>query len=156
MEVAEHMFLPNSIYIRNCNRAIESYKGRVQGNYTPGFIGNMLANSMLPNAKGNLSFKMKTFKILDPARNSEPTGISDSFGELIQVLTEFDQFYGKEEKIDLNNIKVETALGKLVKMKLGDALRFNSNHNLRHMNQLERAITQCKSATTLDEVLESL
>jgi uncharacterized damage-inducible protein DinB len=152
MEVAEHMWITNSLYLKNSRNAVANYNGKVSEDYKPGFIGNFLANSLLPNEDGKLSIKMKTFRAFDPARNSEPTGLNNSFGRLIDVLSDFNDFYLKAEIFDMSRMKVQSSLGKILMLRLGDALRFNSNHNIRHMNQLEQAITSCKGVP-LNEII---
>ena len=142
-EVAEHMLITSRIYLRNIEFWIKNFKGSISDNYKPGFVGKLAANSMLPNKRDNLSFKMRTFQVLDPARGSEPIGEKDSFGSLIETHKKFLEIYLNPDVLDLVNMKVESALGKMIMFRLGDAPLFNFNHNIRHMRQMKIALKFC-------------
>ena len=152
MEVAEHMLIVSRVYLKNARKSRDNYKGPIDTAYQPGVLGNYAANSMLPKENGTLPFKMKTFRCMDPARNNEPIGEKNSFSKLIDLNNEWLQFYSRPKELDMNRMKVVSSLGRLITFKMGDALRFNSNHNLRHMNQLKQAIESCKGLR-LEEIL---
>ena len=62
-----------------------------------------------------------------------------------ETLREFNEIHGqllahleKARQYDLNRIKISTALGPIVKLRMGDAFRFVIAHAQRHVVQLKR------------------
>lgn len=86
--------------------------------------------------------KMKTFKDKDPLQAELDIFAIDRFIKQQKQMLRLLEMAGKR---DLNRIKMPTTLGKWIKMRLGDILRFVVYHNQRHILQADRAVERSVS-----------
>lgn len=132
LECIEHLNRYGNFYIPEINKKIAESNFPNQLNFSPGFLGNYFANSMLPKKKINT---MKTLKSMNPIHSTINRDVIDEF---IRQQKCFLQILEKAELLDLNRIKTSISISKLIKLKLGDTLRFNIYHNERHIQQIIR------------------
>ena len=144
IECIEHL----NIAMRHYNPEIEKGINRSEGKgialqFKPGLMGNYFTKMMRPN-DGKVTNGMKTMARFDPKRsfvNSENT-----INEFLEHLTTFQDLLDRSKAIDLNRAKVKSALGSMLMFKLGDAFRFVSGHNARHLIQAQNAIKKSQNA----------
>lgn len=97
-------------------------------------LGRMSIYSMKPKGRKR-RFKMKTFDFFEPDIDS---GNGDkTLEEFLKNKAQFDAFVERSKKLDLQNIKVSTALGEKVKFYIPECFDFIMTHEERHMVQIE-------------------
>lgn len=134
LECIDHLNRYNAFYLPIFQKAIEKAKNRTSENYKSGWIGNKMAKDMLPK-DGKLKSNMKTFK----SKNPSIDGVNPKALEVfIEYQSTFLQILTKTKSIDLASVRVNTTVP-LVKLKLGDALRFIINHEIRHVDQAKKS-----------------
>jgi hypothetical protein len=136
LECMEHLCLYGDFYLPEIERRIAGFTGTPSKSFRSGWLGNYFANSMLPKEKLN---KMTTFKNMDPANGSLSVRVIDRFlaqQQKMLVLLE------RAERTNLSKVKTSITLTKLIRLQLGDTLRFVIFHNERHMQQAQIALLQ--------------
>lgn len=89
---------------------------------------------MLPKQKLN---KMKTFKNKNPLNSNLERKVIDEF---INQQRKTIDLLNKSRNVNLNKEKVKISVTKWIKLNLGDTFRFTTNHNIRHLKQIENNI----------------
>ncbi len=141
LECFEHLNRYSQFYIPEFQKTIGSAKPKQSNYYKTGFLGNYSAVQMLPK-DGVIANKMNTFKSKDPSLSATPVG-ADVIDQFLSDQNQILDVLEKAKKVDLGKNKVKTTLP-LIKFKLGDALRFFLNHELRHKVQIERVYREVK------------
>ncbi|MCJ7935612.1 MAG: DinB family protein [Chryseobacterium sp.] len=134
LECLEHLNRYGNFYIPEISRKISSSKSSPRPVFTPGFLGNYFAESMLPKEKLN---KMKTLRTMNPIHSRLNKEVVNEFAGQQQQLLELLE---KAGHIDLEKTKTRISISKWINLKLGDTLRFVIYHNLRHMAQTEQIL----------------
>ena len=136
-ECLEHLSLYGDYYhdkfLKNGRKTGGSFSQRA---FKPGILGNYFAKSMLPK-EGMKT--MKTFNDKDPGELGLPSGVLDRF---IGQQSELLKFLEECNELDLNSNRIPITIAKWIKLKLGDALHFVVNHNVRHIEQAKKIIDQ--------------
>jgi hypothetical protein len=132
LECLEHLNRYGQFYLPEIKKAIEKSNSGPEANFKSGWLGNYFAESMKPKEKLN---RMNTFKDKNPL--NEPLK-SDVIDEFLRQQAELLGLLKQAEKVSLNKINVGTTLSRFITVKLGDTFRFIINHNLRHLQQIER------------------
>ncbi len=119
-------------------------KGKVRTgdpSHRAGLIGGWSAKNMGPQEVG-VRMATKTFTKMDPYGKELDSLVIDRFiKQQDSMLVLLDRAMSK----DIDRVKAKTTL-KFVRFKLSDALHFFTNHNLRHMIQVERIIQSASEA----------
>lgn len=138
-ECFEHMGISNAHYRKGFEKKVMTLSSTEQANasvFKSGFLGSYFVKSMTPKTNGEIPSKMKTLKVF------KPKGQNNAI--LIQKFIEDQKFFleviERSKELNLTKIKVVSALGRIVTFRLGDALRFNTGHNQRHMIQARKAL----------------
>jgi hypothetical protein len=101
--------------------------------FKSGLLGNYFANLMIDN-NGKIK-KMKAPKdktpVLADIISKQPLDL------FIKNQERFKKILVGAKKVDLTKIKIPISLTKLIRLRLGDVLRFVSYHNVRHIHQAE-------------------
>jgi hypothetical protein len=136
LECLEHIILSGQYYIDQINKKFLSKIPKsdpVDLDFKPGVIGNYSVNAMKPGPSGEITGKMKTFKRMEPGRSNL---------DQKQILSDFEKYQadlikivGESKYYNLNQIRIRSSIGNLIRFKLGDALRFVVAHNQRHIQQ---------------------
>lgn len=135
LECIDHLNRYSEFYIPVFQKAIEKAKNKTSENYKSGWLGNKMAEDMLPK-DGKLKSTMKTFKSKDPSLDGVYANALIVFiGHQVTLIAILE----KSRAIDLGSLRVETTIS-LLKLKLGDALRFFINHEIRHIEQAKKAM----------------
>ncbi len=139
LECIDHLVQYGDFYIEELNRSIRETKSAPVEKYKVGWLGNYFAKMMIPEAG------MKTLK---SPKDKVPRGSSFGFSVLHDFIKQQDELVAilkKAKQVHLGKAKCSITLSKMVKLKLGDTLRFVIYHNWRHVEQAKRALTTTKS-----------
>jgi len=134
----EHLNLILNGYLPKIDKAISLYGTVTQvESMKHGFIGHKMILGVLP--KGGK--KMKTFKRLDPAISGTPyPKVVINFAQNMKILKNAIQ--SSKDK-DIESIRIVSAAGILLRLRLGDVYPFLLNHNKRHILQAQNAVKLC-------------
>jgi len=135
LECFEHLNRYSSFYLDAFEKKIR--KAVQPKRFSPGWLGKKSADSMLPK-EGEIKNKMKTFKSKNPSVDGHVD--KDAVNQFIEDQERLLKMMEGLKKADLN-VRVSTTL-LLLKFKMGDALAFYINHELRHMVQIENTLTK--------------
>lgn len=136
LECLEHLNLYGDYYLPELKRRIAESNFKATENFKPGWLGNYFANAMKPKEKLN---KMKTFRDKNPVNYKTNHQAIDRFLNQQKQLLELVQ---KCREVDLNKTKTAVSISKMLKLKLGDTIRFLVNHQDRHIVQAENMLRQ--------------
>lgn len=134
LECVEHLNLYYNFYLPEISNSIKQSKSTPVAIFKPGFLGNYFANSMLPKDKLN---KMKTFKDKNPLNDNLDKSVITTF---IENQKTFADLIRLSCSVNLNKAKVKISIAPFIRLKLGDTLRFITNHNMRHLKQIENLL----------------
>lgn len=147
LECLEHLNLYGDYYLPQMENNMKKSNTKADLEFKSGILGNYFAKSMLPKEKLN---KMKTFKAKNPLNAKLDKVVIDRF--IIQQ-TKLLDLLNYSRNVSLNKVKVQTEFSSLIKLKLGDTFQFMVNHNIRHLNQIDRIQAKMKSAGHSTRVL---
>jgi hypothetical protein len=139
LECVEHLNLYGDFYNPEIKKCIEKTHTTSGKTFKSGIIGNYFVNLISPKEKLN---KMKTLKVNNPLGSSLDKIVLDKF---INQQKECLELIEKSKKINLTKTKTAISISKLVKLKLGDTLRFITAHNERHLLQAENMLKKASS-----------
>lgn len=134
LECIEHLNLYNNFYIPEISKRIQSSNIFPKTTFSPGILGNYFAKSMLPKEKLNT---MKTLKVMNPIHAKLDKEILHKFIQQQQKLLELLE---KSKSTHLEKIKTSISISKLIKLRLGDTLRFLIYHQVRHIEQAKKVV----------------
>jgi hypothetical protein len=140
LECLEHLNLYGDFYLPQMENKIRNSNTKNEPEFNSGFLGNYFANSMLPREKLN---KMKTFKDKNPLNAKLDKTVID---KCILQQNKLLELLNQSGKVSLNQVKINTSISSLIRLKLGDTFQFYVNHLIRHLNQIERIQTSMKNA----------
>ena len=132
LECLEHLNLYGEFYLPQIENQMKKSNTRPDVEFRSGVLGNYFAKSMLPREKLN---KMKTFKDKNPLNTKLDKAVIDKFiHQQIKLLN----LLNLARNVSLNKVKIQTSISSLITLKLGDTFRFIVNHNIRHLQQIDR------------------
>ena len=134
LECLEHLNLYGDFYLVEIEKQIIANRNRPSSTiFQSGFVGNYFANLM--EVKEGKITKMKSPKNKNPANmDLTITTISRFLKQQEQLIVLLNSC----RSIDLTRAKSAITLTRLIKLRLGDTLRFFTYHIERHMLQAER------------------
>jgi len=133
-ECLEHLNIYSRYYNPAMEQAIQEKNHLVfVEDFKSGWVGDFSVKSVHPdNTK-----KQKTFKRLDPAQSDLPPTVLEDFLAHQQQLR---NIISKSGTVNLNKIKIPAEVAKLLKLRLGDCLRFVVAHEQRHIQQAKAVL----------------
>lgn len=138
LECYEHMNRYGETYLGYFEEALlKSPIRNGSKKYKSGLMGGWSARSMEPQDVGVKS-PMKTFRSMDPKGEDLEVLVIDRFIKQQEAVL---QILEQAKKKDLDKVKCRTTI-KILKFKFSDALLFFTNHNRRHILQVERILSQ--------------
>lgn len=140
LEVFEHLNLSSGIYARGLEAVFlrKAHRYHADPEFRPGFLGNWFTTGLRPGNDGRIRWKMRTFKLFDPARQQGTS--QESITRFIGLCDRFLALLDRARDTNLGRMRVTSSLGPLIRFKAGDALRFPIAHQQRHFLQIERAL----------------
>ena len=136
LQCLEHINLANEFYVKNIETKLEAETlPPASDMYRGHWKGRIFAKMNAPKPGDEIPMKIKTFKTMDPKPSLEKAFILDRFYDTHESLIEVIE---KTRAINIDKVKIATALGPMVKLRIGEAYRFILAHTQRHMVQLRR------------------
>jgi len=135
LQCLKHLSMANQIYMVNFQKAYIKYPQQPDDEFRSHWKGDYFTKMISPKKNGEVKNNMKTFKSMDP---SQALDARETIDEFFSIHKELIELMKKSKNYSLNRVKVPTALGPLVKLRLGDAFRFLLGHLDRHVLQLKR------------------
>jgi len=134
IECLDHVIHYNQQYFPQLEEKINLGfdKKKPMSSYRSTYHGNMLVGVVSPDS----SYKLKSSPQTQPKLNS----VAEICKNAEAMITRCIQIIQKAVGCDLNNIFVVSLENPLVKLPLGDSLKFIVEHQLRHLNQIRRII----------------
>lgn len=143
LQCLKHMSIAVEVYNNNISKALEAGNHQSPASdFKSHWKGDMFVKMISPKENGVVKNNMKTMKTMNPENSLDAKKTIDEF---FNLHNEFIDLMEKSRAFNINRIKVNTAIGPLVKLRLGDAYRFIIAHAQRHLIQLRRirsAVTQ--------------
>ncbi len=143
LQCLKHMSIAVEVYNLNTLNALNSAnEGTTAAEYKSHWKGDMFVKMIAPKENGEVTNNMKTMKSMSPENSLDA---NETIKEFFAQHEEYLRLIERSRSYDINRVKVNTALGPLVKLRLGDAYRFIIGHAQRHSIQLKRiksAVTQ--------------
>lgn len=131
LECLEHLNRYSDFYLPEIKKALHNpADGRDY--FKSGILGNMLVNMVIPKPGAK---KMKTFTSMNPNGSMLGRYVLEKNLENQEFLLEFIE---RASKSNLNRSGISVTFSQLIKLKLGDTLRFMAYHNQRHTEQALR------------------
>ena len=136
LQCLQHMSIATKLYNDNVKAELEGKQHPAASDtYKGHWKGRMFAKMNAPKPGGEIPMKLKTFKTMEPPSNLDAREVIQEFYE---VHEEMISLINQSRKVNIDKIKVATALGSWVKLRLGEAYRFILAHTQRHIVQLKR------------------
>lgn len=135
LQCLKHLSIANQIYVENIQKAYSKYPPQPEDLYRSHWKGDYFTKMISPRENDVVKNKMKTIKSMDPQQALNP---EETINEFFNTHRQLIELIRQSENYSLNRVKVPTALGALVKLRLGDAFRFLLGHLDRHLLQLKR------------------
>ena len=137
LECIEHLNIYGDFYNPEIKKCIKRTRTSSDKVFKSGVIGNYFVNLIAPKEKLN---KMKTLKVNNPIGSKLDKNVIDRF---IDQQIECLELIESSKKTSLTKTKTAISISKLIKLRLGDTLRFITAHNERHLLQAENVLKNC-------------
>ena len=131
LECIEHLCLYGKFYLPEIEKRITGSVPNEQQYFKSGFLGNYFVNMI----KASNTKKIKATKQMDSTGSNLN---SSTINQFIKQLNWLETLLVKAKKVNLNKVKTSISLSKLIKLRLGDTLRFLVYHNERHILQAKQ------------------
>jgi len=133
-ECLEHLNIYSRYYNPAMKKAIQEKNHLIfTANFKSAWFGDFSVKSVHPdNAK-----KQKTLKRLNPIHSELPPTVLENFLSHQQQLR---KIISKSRTVNLYKIKIPAEVAKLLKLRLGDCLRFIVAHEQRHIQQAKNVL----------------
>ncbi|MCE2895920.1 MAG: DinB family protein [Flammeovirgaceae bacterium] len=118
--------------------------------FSPGWLGNYFTKLMMPGTDGKPSTKINSPKDHAPKTIIESRLVISEFIDQQEKLL---ALLNTAKKFDLNAVKVGISIAPIIKLKLGDVFRFMIAHQVRHILQAERALSNAGLVQEREKVL---
>ena len=101
-----------------------------------------MVKMMQPREDGYIHVKMKTLKRFEPDRSTAPLDKTTVIRECIESHDDLLNLIEQSRDVDINRVRVVSAIGPIIRFKLGDCFRFNTAHHLRHLLQADNVMAE--------------
>lgn len=146
LEVIDHLNKVTNLYFPKFDKIIEEARPETLDNSKKRYstiLGRLSIYSMLPK-QTKRKYKMKTFSFFEPNSNSKlPNETLDKYFESKE---RFNEIIRKSRVLDLNRVKVSTALGSSVKFFVPECFEFLLAHEKRHLVQIQEILEKQSNA----------
>lgn len=142
LDCVEHMNLFYDDYLPRVEAAVQQTAPGSSATYSPGFFGKKMIASLRPQ-RGKRRMKIKTFKKMIPdtdGKSAEPV-----FAAFFRHHAQLEELLTRAESLDWDRTKVTSAIGPILRFKLGDCFRLLLAHTERHLLQAHEAIREKKA-----------
>lgn len=134
-QILSHINVSSEHYLANFKRKIENTRFiSPVDNFISSPLGRSAWKSMKLGRAKNVKRKFKSPKSFNPEliekRDINEISLFIKNSEELKIITD------KAIQVNLRKVKISTALSKIVRLRLGDALLFVTYHNQRHVQQI--------------------
>jgi len=139
-EIFGHLNLVHDIYIRHILSRIARAPDVKGEHYRSGWLGDWLYGKVMPRPDGTV-FKLPSPRSLHASREG-----LDGQAELqrfLQQCDSLDDILRHVSTKDIQRIRIPLSFTKLLRLRLGDNLRYIVAHNERHLLQAHRVLQLC-------------
>jgi uncharacterized damage-inducible protein DinB len=133
-QVLDHLNIYSAFYLPVMTKAQQEHSHSTEPVFRSGWLGNYFTKLMKPAKDGSIASRMKSPRNARPAKEDYSHDVLEQFIEDQHTLLELLQF---SAGADLRS-RVPISLSPLIRLKLGDTLRFVVAHEQRHFGQIER------------------
>lgn len=136
-EVFEHLNITHGIYLTAINKVMANAPINNKDKFNSSWLGNWAYDLIIPRPDGSV-FKMKAPKKL----HSKSAALNGKavLEKFQRQLEEFDHIIELSAYVDLQKVKIPFSFTNLLKLRLGDNLRFIVAHSERHLLQAQRLL----------------
>lgn len=142
LDCVEHMNLFYDDYLPRVEAAVRGAKPSDKPTYSPGFFGKKMIDGQRPQ-QGKRRMKIKTLKKMTPATGDKPPEVV--FTAFFRHHAHLEELLSRAASLNWNRAKVASAIGPLLRFKLGDCFRLLLAHTERHLLQAQEAMENKKS-----------
>lgn len=143
LECIEHLNIADAHYIGQFDKKLTKVAASDNMEFKPGWIGNYFVKMIKPREDGTIPSPMKTMRKFIPEVNVQ----YDTLEKFIEDQDRLIEALEKSKTLDLNKVKITSAIGPIVTFRLGDAFRFLIGHNQRHLIQAQRVLQKLEVAS---------
>lgn len=138
VQILEHLNGFTRHYLPIIQKAMTEKVTHKSGWFETGFWGDILTKGIMPKNVYEVKNRTRTHNnfIFPNGLNVEKV-----VNEFIEQQQEFIKLIDTAKYVNLNDVRVSTLMIKLVKLKLGDLLRYLVAHEQRHMIQARNTLT---------------
>lgn len=137
LQCIEHLNIYGRYYLPAIEKGITHAKHTPEPTFTSGWLGNYFVESIKLPKSGTPSKPMKTLKSYNPNKLLDKQQVISEF--LIQQ-EQLLELLEASKKVNLEKIRIPISINRLIKIRLGDCLRFVIYHNQRHFQQALKAM----------------
>ena len=137
LDCVEHMNLFYDDYLPRVEAAVQQAAPSSNATYSPGFFGKKMIASLRPQ-QGKRRMKIKTFKKMTP--HTDDKSPDPVFAAFFQHHAHLEELLSRGASLDWNGAKVASAIGPILRFKLGDCFRLLLAHTERHLLQAQEAL----------------
>ncbi len=135
LECIEHLNIYGNYYLPEIKQRISKSQHTANIDFKSGLLGNYFVQMIMP--KNGQIKKMKTAKENNPTGSKLDKKVLDIFEKQQQQML---GLLNQARIVNLSKTKTGVSISKMIKIKLGDTLRFVIYHNQRHLNQASRVM----------------
>ncbi len=138
LECIEHLNRTYELYLPRMVKAIHAGQQSTNDTYSAGWLGQYMIKGIAPTEAGERKQRMKTFRFFEPdiSGKTKADVLQAYQAHLGQLETLLDESKGK----NWNRIRVTSAIGPVIRFKLGDCFQFLLAHESRHLLQADEAL----------------
>lgn len=136
LECIEHLNIADAHYLAQFEQKVTNGVISEKEDFKSGWIGGYFVRAMKPKADGTIPSPMKTLNKFVPKATVQMDTMAKFLDDQLSIL----DFLEQSKSLNLNKIKIPSAIGAIVTFKLGDAFSFLIAHNQRHIVQAQNAI----------------
>lgn len=143
-QVLEHMNIYSRYYLDAIEQKLQLNSSQASAEFKPGWLGNYFTGMMKPSKDNKVHRKMSAPK------NAQPSVQPDSRKMLAEFLAHQHRLLQLLEVCRGTNldIRIPTSLTNLIKLKLGDTLRFFIAHEQRHFVQIANTLPSLENISS--------
>lgn len=142
-EIFGHLNIVHDIYIRNILSRIALAPDVRMEHYRSGWLGEWLYGKMMPRSDGTV------FKLPSPKRlHANPEGLDghEELQRFLQQCDALDDILRHVSTKDMQGIRIPLSFARVLRLRLGDNLRYIVAHNERHLLQAHRVLQMLPAA----------
>lgn len=138
-QVLEHINIALSLYLPRLEQKLTQMKisAHEERLFRRGIWGHIMVHLIKPKKSGEFK-PTKTLKVFYPVSQMEEEVLKSELSQLAEYLNRFDVLISQLSDKDLNSLKVNSAIGPVMRFNYGAAVEFLAWHHIRHFHQLRR------------------